>query len=42
MEDVEEPSSDETLKDEQLGMLVRRFNKYMDEEIDSTRETLEN
>ena len=29
MEDVEEPSSDETLKDEQLGMLVRRFNKYM-------------
>ena len=29
MEDVEELSSDETLKDEQLGMLVRRFNKYM-------------
>ena len=29
MEDIDEPSSDEALKDEQLGMLVRKFKKYM-------------
>ena len=29
MEEKEELSSEETLKDEQLGMLVRKFKKYM-------------
>ena len=29
MEDLDEPSSDEAIKDEQLGMLVRKFKKYM-------------
>ena len=29
MEDENELSSDETIKDEQLGMIVRKFKRYM-------------